>query len=73
MPPTNLGVDGLRCAAALACRVEQLAMVEQIAIELLGPSHPDRARTIATILYDLPGEHRVRNPRIGLNRCFSWL
>ncbi len=68
MPPTNLGVDGLRCAAALAGRVEQFSMVEQIAIELLGPSHPDRAWTIATILYDLPGEHsRLELPQLAVH------
>jgi hypothetical protein len=67
-PPTNLGVDGLRCAASLAIGVEQHAVVEQIAIELLGPSHPDRAWTIAAILHDLPGEHsRLELPQLAVH------
>ncbi|MET7402984.1 hypothetical protein ABZS66_56840 [Dactylosporangium sp. NPDC005572] len=56
LPPSGLGVDGLRCAAALVDEPEQANLVELAAMELLGPKHPDRGWAIATVLNGLPGD-----------------
>jgi hypothetical protein len=56
VPPSGLGVEGLRRAAALVEQPEQAARVELAAIELLDPGSTDRFWEIAQVLNTLPGD-----------------